>query len=98
MESLALFFSSSGHIARKPFALAAAAVYLLGFLSQFLLAAPVTARASFVPFVLVQGLAGWAWTALHIKRLRDTGRTSGAAIALAVLYALDVVMLLLVMM
>jgi uncharacterized membrane protein YhaH (DUF805 family) len=96
MQPLALLFSSSGRIARRPFAVAVAGIYLIGFLSQFLLAAPVLAGASFVPFVLVQVLAGWAWTVLHIKRLRDAGRSSGTAVALAIVYALDVVLFLLV--
>jgi uncharacterized membrane protein YhaH (DUF805 family) len=96
MQPLALLFSSSGRLARQRFAVAVAGVYLIGLLSQFLLAAPVLASASFVPFVLVQILAGWAWTALHIKRLRDAGRSSGTAVALAIVYALDVVLFLLV--
>ena len=97
MESLALFFSTAGRVAPKPFALGAIVVYLASFFSQFLLAAPVTARASIVPFLLVQIVAGWAWTALHVKRLRDAGRPPGAAVALAAIYALAVVLLLLVM-
>jgi uncharacterized membrane protein YhaH (DUF805 family) len=97
MKSLARFFSASGRIRPKPFAVAAAAVYLVSFLSQFLLAAPVTARASVIPFLLVQILAGSAWTALHLKRLRDAGRPGGAAVALAILYALAIVLLLLMM-
>jgi uncharacterized membrane protein YhaH (DUF805 family) len=97
MESLSLFFSTSGRIARKPFALAALLVYVMSFCSQFLLAAPVTAHASFVPFLAVQIVAGWAWYALHVKRLRDAGRGPGGAVALTVLYALAVVLLLLAM-
>lgn len=96
MQPLALLFSASGRIARKPFALAVLAVYLVSFLSQLLLASPVTARASVFPFLLLQIAAGWAWTALHMKRLRDAGRPIGAAVALAVLYGLAVVLLLLV--
>ena len=96
MESIALLFSFSGRLARKPFAFAAAAVYLIGFLSQFLLAAPVVMRASILPFLLVQILAGWAWTALHIKRLRDAGRPTGGAVALAILYTLGLILFLLV--
>jgi uncharacterized membrane protein YhaH (DUF805 family) len=97
MDSLALFFSASGRMSPKPFTLCAVAVYLVSFLSQFLLAAPVMAQAGIVPFLLVQLVAGWSWTALHIKRLRDAGRASGTVPALAAIYALAIVLLLLVM-
>src|SRR5262245_35286189 len=90
-------FSSSGRIAPKPFALGAAAVYVASFLSQFLLAAPVTARASVVPFLVVQIVVAWAWYVLHVRRLRDAGRPAGSALALTILYALTIVLLLLVM-
>ncbi|MPZ37681.1 MAG: hypothetical protein GEU95_06390 [Rhizobiales bacterium] len=90
-------FSASGRIAPKPFALAAIAVYLASFLSQFLLAAPITVRASVVPFLLVQIAIAWTWYALHVRRLRDAGRPTGSAIALTVLYSLAIVLLLLVM-
>jgi uncharacterized membrane protein YhaH (DUF805 family) len=86
MASLPTTFSPSGRIAPKPFVLGAIAIYLASFLSQFLLAAPVTARASIIPFVLV-----------HARRLHDAGRPTGPAVALTVLYALAIVLLLLVM-
>ncbi len=97
MVTLATILSASGRIAPKPFALGAIAVYLASFLSQFLLAAPVTARASVIPFLAVQVVVGWGWYVLHVGRLRDAGRRTGAAVALTVLYALAVVLLLLVM-
>ena len=50
MESLALFFSASGRIGAKPFAIAAAIVYLLAFLSQFLLASPMMARGGMIAY------------------------------------------------
>jgi uncharacterized membrane protein YhaH (DUF805 family) len=97
MASLPAFLSASGRIAPKPFALGAAAVYVASFLSQFLLAAPVTARASVVPFLLLQIVVAWFWYSLHVRRLRDAGRPTGSAIALTILYALAIVLLLLVM-
>jgi uncharacterized membrane protein YhaH (DUF805 family) len=97
MASLPTFLSASGRIAPRPFALCAVAVYLASFLSQFLLAAPITARASVVPFLAVQIAIAWAWYALHVRRLRDAGRPTGSAIALTILYALAIVLLLLVM-
>ena len=97
MNALATIFSASGRIAPRPFALGAAVVYVASFLSQFLLAAPITARASVVPFLLVQIAIAGVWYALHVRRLRDAGRPTGSAIALTILYALAVVLLLLVM-
>jgi uncharacterized membrane protein YhaH (DUF805 family) len=97
MASLPTFLSPSGRIAPKPFALGAAAVYAASFFSQFLLAAPVTARVSVVPFLLLQVVIAWLWYTLHVRRLRDAGRPAGSAIALTILYALAIVLLLLVM-
>jgi uncharacterized membrane protein YhaH (DUF805 family) len=96
MGSITASFSFSGRIAPRPFALGVAAVYVASFFSQFLLAAPVTERASLVPFLLMQAVTGWAWTALHVKRLRDAGRSPSTAVALAAIYALAIVLLLLV--
>ncbi len=95
MESLALFFSSRGRIARKPFALAVLLVYVLMFASQLLLSTAITTRLNVLLFALAQGLLTFAWYALHAKRLRDAGRGTAAATALAVLYALSVVLFLL---
>jgi uncharacterized membrane protein YhaH (DUF805 family) len=97
MGTRATFFSASGRMTRKPFALGAVAVYLVSFVSQFLLAAPVTARASVVPFLVAQVAIAGVWYLLHVRRLRDAGRATGSAIALTILYALAIVLLLLVM-
>lgn len=97
MTSLATTFSAAGRIAPVPFALGAIVVYVASFLSQFLLAAPIMALASVVPFLLVQIALGWAWYALHVRRLRDAGRPVEPVIALTILYALAIVLLLLVM-
>jgi uncharacterized membrane protein YhaH (DUF805 family) len=97
MASLPTFLSASGRIAPRPFAFGATAVYVASFLSQFLLAAPVTARTSVVPFLVVQIVIAWIWYNLHVRRLRDAGRPTGSAIALTILYALAIVLLLLVM-
>lgn len=97
MASLPAFLSAAGRIAPRPFALGAAVVYGASFLSQFLLAAPVMARTSVVPFLVVQIAIAWVWYGLHVRRLRDAGRPAGSAIALTILYALAIVLLLLVM-
>jgi uncharacterized membrane protein YhaH (DUF805 family) len=95
MESLAAIFSASGRVAPKPFWIGVIVVYVASFLTQFLLAAPVTARASVVPFVLAQAAVAWIWFGLHARRLRDAGRPVGPAVALSVLYGLAIVLLLL---
>jgi uncharacterized membrane protein YhaH (DUF805 family) len=97
MESFASpFFSASGRIAPRPFALAVAVVYILSFLSQVLLSPSVTARISLLLFAVAQALLTWAWFALHAKRLRDAGRPTGPALGIAILYALAIVLLMLV--
>jgi uncharacterized membrane protein YhaH (DUF805 family) len=95
MGSLALFFSASGHIARKPFALGAVLAYGLSFFSQMLLSPPVLARWSVAPFAILQGLLTWCWFALHAKRLRDANRNIATALAIAILYALAMILLML---
>jgi uncharacterized membrane protein YhaH (DUF805 family) len=95
MESRALFFSASGRIARKPFALGVALVYVVSFFSQMLLSPPVLARASVAPFAILQALLTWCWFALHAKRLRDANRNIANALAIAILYALAMILLML---
>ena len=60
-----LLVAGDDRLARGPFALAVIAVYLASFASQMLLSAPVTARVSVVPFVLVQVVLIWLWIVLH---------------------------------
>lgn len=85
--ALASSLSPAGRLAPKPFIWAAMAVYALGFLSQLLLNTPVTSRAGFVPFALAQIMLGWSWLVLHVRRLRDSGRGPGWAVALTTFYA-----------
>jgi uncharacterized membrane protein YhaH (DUF805 family) len=80
-------------LARGPFALAVIAVYALSFVSQALLSAPVTGRMSVVPFLLVQIVLTWLWIVLHRRRLRDAGRATGIVIGVAMVYALEVILL-----
>src|SRR5436305_8434089 len=70
----------------RAFAIAILAVYLAGFLSQVLLAEPLTARFGLWPFVAVQAALLWMWYALHAMRLRDAGRDSATAAGVALLY------------
>jgi hypothetical protein len=84
-----------GRLAPGPFMLAVIAVYLASFVSQALLSAPVTAQVSVVPFLLVQVALIWLWIVLHTRRLRDAGRPTGIVIGIAMIYALEVVLLVL---
>lgn len=94
--SLSPWPNATARLARGPFALAVVAVYLLSFVSQMLLSGPVTAHLGVAPFALVQaGLIG-VWIALHRRRLRDAGRPSGIVIGVALVYALEVVLLIIV--
>ncbi|MEA2981178.1 MAG: hypothetical protein QOF09_3001 [Alphaproteobacteria bacterium] len=91
--SLATPHGTAGRLGRGPFVLAAGVLYLLSFASQMLLSEPVTAQASVVPFVLVQVVLIWLWIAVHQRRLRDAGRPTGIVIGVALVYALQVVLL-----
>jgi uncharacterized membrane protein YhaH (DUF805 family) len=95
METFSLFFSVSGRIGPRPFALVAVAVYVLGFLSQMLISPPATTRWGVWAFALVQAPLAWAWFVLHVKRLRDAGRPIGTVLAIGILYALAIILLML---
>jgi uncharacterized membrane protein YhaH (DUF805 family) len=97
MESLSLFFSVSGRISPRPFALGVALVYMLSFLSQVLMSPAVTARWGVWLFMLIQAPVIWAWFALHAKRLRDAAQPVGLVVAIAVLYVLALVLLMLLL-
>jgi uncharacterized membrane protein YhaH (DUF805 family) len=97
MESLALFFSASGRISPRPFALGVVTVYVLSFLSQALISPPATAHWGPWLFALAQAPLIWAWFALHAKRLRDAGQPVGLVIAIAILYALALILLMLLL-
>ena len=76
--------------------LAAIAVYGISFLSQGLLTAPVTKLFNVVPFLVVQVALIWLWIVLHRRRLRDAGRPLGIATGVAIVYALEVLFLVIV--
>lgn len=97
MNAVALLFSGSGRLAPRPFAVAVAVVYVASFLSQALLSVPVTSRAGLWPFAMLQAALVWAWLALHMKRLRDAGKSSGLAVGIVCLYILALILLLLVL-
>src|SRR5262245_18626611 len=84
---------SSG-IKPGPFAVSALIVYVLSFLSQMLLSAPVVARLTVAPFVLAQAVLIGLWIVLHRRRLNDAGRPWGTVIGIAMVYALEIALLL----
>lgn len=96
MLFLRFAFSPSGRVARRDFAIAVLCVYLASFLSQILLAAPVTARVGPWLFLAMQAMLLWVWFCLHARRLRDAGRGIETAGGIALLYALAMVLLVLV--
>jgi hypothetical protein len=83
-------------LARGPFVLAIVAVYVASLGSQVLLSAPVTSRLSVVPFAAVQTVLILLWVLLHRRRLHDAGKPAGIVIGVALVYALEVVLLTLV--
>jgi uncharacterized membrane protein YhaH (DUF805 family) len=86
-------FLSGNRLTRGPFALAAIAVYVASFVSQALLSAPVTKLFSVAPFLLAQIVLIWLWVEVHRRRLRDAGRPAGLAVGIALVYALEVILL-----
>jgi uncharacterized membrane protein YhaH (DUF805 family) len=82
-------------LARGPFAVAVGGVYLGIFASQVLLSPPVTAHVGVFAFVLAQVVLIALWIVLHRRRLRDAGRPAGMVYGVAAIYALEVVLLVL---
>ena len=95
MESLAQFFSPFGRTARKHFAMLAVHVYVLIVASYLLVSQAVVTRSGVAPFALVQVALTYAWYALHARRLRDAGYSTGWAVVIAILYCLGVELFLL---
>ncbi len=87
----------SGRLAQIPFAFAAAGIYVASFASQALLAPAVTERAGPLVFAAAQAVLLAAWYVIHAQRLRDAGRETGAALGIAIVYALAIVLLVLVL-
>lgn len=95
MDPFALFFSTAGRLTPKAFWISLLAVYLASSGSLLLLTGVVTARANVWAFAAVQAIVLWAWTVLHIKRLRDAGRPPAGAFGVALLYGLSMALALL---
>lgn len=96
MQALRFLFSPSGRLGPQAFVVAATVVYAAAAASQWLTVPSVVARNGLWPFALAQTVLIWVWFALHAKRLRDAGRSTGLAAGAGLLYALSVVLLLIV--
>jgi hypothetical protein len=96
--SLVAIFSPGGRLRPRPFILGIAAVYAAGLASHWLTTPDATARMGLWAFSAVQAVLTWLWFVLHAKRLRDAGLTDGLARAVALLYALSIVFLLILAM
>jgi uncharacterized membrane protein YhaH (DUF805 family) len=94
MQALRLFFSPSGRLRPRPFALGAIALYVAGAASHGLTVPDVLVSGGLWPFAVVQAVLIWIWFGIHVRRLRDAGRPSGLAVGVGLLYALSVVLLL----
>ena len=94
MLKLATFLSPQGRLRPQPFLTSIAVVYLVGVASHWLTFPVVTARVGLLPFAAAQALLTWLWFILHAKRLYDAARGYGLAVAVALLYLLSLVLLL----
>jgi uncharacterized membrane protein YhaH (DUF805 family) len=96
MHSLRFVFSPAGRLSPQPFIIAAILVYIAGVASHGLTTPDVIVRAGLWPFLAVQIVLIWIWYALHSKRLRDGGQSTGLAAGVSLLYALSVALLVIV--
>ncbi len=85
----------SARLSRSLFLLAAVLVYALSFASQMLLSPPVTGRLSVAPFLLAQAALIGVWIVIHRRRLRDAGKPPGIVVGVAMVYVLEIVLLVL---
>jgi uncharacterized membrane protein YhaH (DUF805 family) len=86
--------SPQGRLRSQSFLIGIALVYIAGAASHWLTLPDNTARAGLWPFAVVQVVLTWLWFTLHAKRLHDAARGPGLAIAVALLYVLSLVLLL----
>jgi uncharacterized membrane protein YhaH (DUF805 family) len=86
--------SPQGRLRSQPFLIGIALVYIAGAASHWLTLPDITARVGLWPFAAVQVVLTWLWFTLHAKRLHDAARGPGLAIAVALLYVLSLVLLL----
>lgn len=88
--------SAPQRLAPGPFVSAVLGIYALSFASQVLLSSPVTSRLSVIPFALVQAMLIAGWIVLHRRRLVDAGRPTAIVLGVALIYVLEIVLLVIV--
>jgi hypothetical protein len=86
--------SPRGRLQPQPFLARIAAVYVIGVATHWLTVPDVIARVGVWPFAAAQAVLTWVWFVLHAKRLHDAARGEGLAVAVALLYVLSLVLLL----
>jgi uncharacterized membrane protein YhaH (DUF805 family) len=96
MQAVEFLFSPNGRLKPQPFIYGAIGIYLFGAASHLLTTPDVIRQAGLWPFIAAQVPLLWIWFVLHAKRLHDTGRSGGLAAAIALLYVLSLVLLLIV--
>jgi len=96
MQAVQFLFSPNGRLKPQPFIYGAVGVYLFGVVSHLLTTPDVVRNGGLWPFIAAQALLLWIWFVLHAKRLHDAGRSGGLAAAVALLYVLSMVLLLIV--
>lgn len=94
MHALTLV-SPNGRLRPQPFLAAIAAIYIAGALSHWLTVPGVISHVGLWVFAAAQAVLIWLWFIVHAKRLHDAGRREGLAIAVAILYVLSLILLLL---
>ncbi|MFZ0526139.1 MAG: hypothetical protein WA776_10350 [Xanthobacteraceae bacterium] len=96
MRASHVLLSPNGRLKPQPFVYGAVGIYLFGAASHLLTTPGVIRHGGLWPFVAAQILLLWIWFVLHAKRLHDAGRSSGLAAAVALLYVLSLVLLMVV--
>jgi uncharacterized membrane protein YhaH (DUF805 family) len=78
--------SAKGQIKPLPFAIAVTIIYAVNLVISNYVSLGFLARGGAVPFLLLQLALTWFWYALHAKRLADSGRASGVAKTIAIVF------------
>jgi uncharacterized membrane protein YhaH (DUF805 family) len=89
--------SGAGCLAPGPFSLAVLAVYAVSLGSQLLVPPTLIGVAGFTVYALFQAALLVGWVMLHVRRLRDAGRPVKWAAAVGAIYAIEVVIVVVLM-
>ena len=93
MELLALYFSAFGRLAPEAFRPCRGRRLCRAFLSQLLISPAVMFRLGLAPFALVQAMTIWALVLSPCQTLARCRSPAQSALAIAVLYALGMILL-----